>query len=402
MLPSYFSFLRSEARWLAFGSILCFTSSLGQTFFVSLFSQEIRDEIGLGHAAFAGYYSIGTILGALVLFWIGRAVDSQKLHLTTGATLLGLGLAGITLAMTHSAAMLILAFFMLRLCGQGMASHIAITCMARWYARNRGKAISIASLGQPLGEALLPPMVVLLLGFMSWRDAWWLFTAILAVVLVPLLLGLVWKGERIPKTAFEDQDEDDTRSWRRNEVLRDPRFWLMLPAVTGPAWIFTGVFFHQVSIVGAKGWEFADFAMAYLAFATSKVITGLYVGILIDRLSARLLAPWAMPLMSLALAVLVCIDQAFGAWVFMVFVGVHMGLHQTTMGALWPELYGRRHLGSIKAMSMAIGVLVSALGPPIFGVVLDRGFGVDMILWFCVAYGLVAAAMMFVAARKSD
>ena len=45
------------------------------------------------------------------------------------------------------------------------------------------------------------------------------FTAILAVVLVPLLLGLVWKGERIPKSAFEDQDEDQTRSWQRNEVF---------------------------------------------------------------------------------------------------------------------------------------------------------------------------------------
>ena len=116
-----------------FGLLLSFTSSLGQTFFVSLFSQEIRGEIGLGHAAFASYYSIGTILGALVLFWIGRAVDTQKLHLTTGATLLGLALAGITLAMTQSAVILVLAFFMLRLCGQGMASHIAITCMARWF-----------------------------------------------------------------------------------------------------------------------------------------------------------------------------------------------------------------------------------------------------------------------------
>ena len=140
--------------------------------------------------------------------------------------------------------------------------------------------------------------------------------------------------------------------------------------------------------------------MAYLAYAASKVMTALGVGILIDRLTARQLAHWAMPLMSLALAVLTCVDQAIGAWIFMVIVGVHMGLHQTTISALWPELYGRRYLGSIKAMSMAIGVFVSALGPPIFGIVLDRGFGVDLILWFCVAYGLVAAVMMFIAARK--
>ena len=86
-MRAYFAFLASEARWLLFGLLLTFTSSLGQTFFISLFSQEIRGELGLGHAEFANYYAFGTIFGSVVLFWTGRLVDQVPLHLMAGFTL---------------------------------------------------------------------------------------------------------------------------------------------------------------------------------------------------------------------------------------------------------------------------------------------------------------------------
>ncbi len=46
-MRSYFSFLRENARWLVGGFLLCFFSSFGQTFFISLSGGEIRAEYGL-------------------------------------------------------------------------------------------------------------------------------------------------------------------------------------------------------------------------------------------------------------------------------------------------------------------------------------------------------------------
>ena len=393
-MRTYFAFLRVEARWLAFGLLLCFISSLGQTFFVSLFAAEIRSELDLGHAAFATYYSIGTIASGLIVFWAGRSVDHLSLHLVTGATLLGLCVAGAALASAPGPVLLTLAFFLLRLCGQGMSTHIAMTCMARWFARNRGKAISIAGLGQPLGEAVLPPLVIATLAIAGWRESWWLFTSVVAVVLVPLTLALVWKGERTPRSVDDTPAPDQRRSWTRPEVLRDKRFWLTMPAIVGPAWIFTGVFFHQVAIVTGKGWDFGTFATTYVAYALIKVATALVAGVLIDRWSAATLAPWTMPVLSLSLVVLALADHPLAAWVFMILMGIHMGLHMATSSALWPELYGRRHLGAIKALVMSLGVLASALGPPLFGWVLDTGSGPAGLLLACAAYGLIAAFLM--------
>ena len=68
---STFDFMRVEWRFLLFGMAMAFCSSLGQTFFISLFSAEIRGELGLSHGAFGTYYAIGTTASAVSLLWLG-------------------------------------------------------------------------------------------------------------------------------------------------------------------------------------------------------------------------------------------------------------------------------------------------------------------------------------------
>ena len=47
-----FTFLRANANLIGFGFALCFVSSVGQTYFISLFGGEIRGEFGLSHGEF--------------------------------------------------------------------------------------------------------------------------------------------------------------------------------------------------------------------------------------------------------------------------------------------------------------------------------------------------------------
>lgn len=398
-MRDYLAFVRTEARWLLFGLLLAFLSSLGQTFFVSLFSAEIRGELGLNHTELSTYYALGTIAGAIALFWLGWWIDWLPLHLYAGFTLAGLAAAGLVMATVPSPMWLLPAFFLLRLFGQGLSFHISATSMARWFARNRGKAIGIAGLGMPIGEALLPPLVVILLAWMSWREVWWLLTMFLVLIPIPLAVALVWHGERQPRSSLETEVVDDPDPFDRRRVMRDRRFWLLMPAVMGPPWIFTGIFFHQVAIVEHKGWEFSDFAAAFAIYALSKVVVGLATGSLVDRFTASRVAPWSMPIMGVALALLVVAEASWLAWPYMLLIGIHVGVHMTAVSALWPELYGRRFIGSIKAMIMAIGVFVSALGPPLFGIVLDRGWGIESLLWVCVAYTIASSVLMSRALR---
>ena len=73
-------FMRVEWRFLLFGMAMAFCSSFGQTFFISLFSAEIRGELGLSHGAFGTYYAIGTTASAISLLWLGKLADTMRVE----------------------------------------------------------------------------------------------------------------------------------------------------------------------------------------------------------------------------------------------------------------------------------------------------------------------------------
>ena len=73
-LPS-FAFLRDNAPWLASGALLTFSSSYGQTYFISIFAGEIRGEFGLSHSAWGAIYGAGTLASAAMMVWAGALTD---------------------------------------------------------------------------------------------------------------------------------------------------------------------------------------------------------------------------------------------------------------------------------------------------------------------------------------
>ena len=63
---------------LSLGVFLIFISSFGQTFFISLFSGEIRNEFNLSHGMFGIFYSAATLISAIVFFWLGKLTDQFR------------------------------------------------------------------------------------------------------------------------------------------------------------------------------------------------------------------------------------------------------------------------------------------------------------------------------------
>src|SRR5690606_6899321 len=79
----------------------------------------------------------------------------------------------------------------LRLTGQGLMGHISQTVMAREFAASRGKALGVAGLGYPLGEAVLPLVCTLALQFLPWTAVWQIVSAGAIILILPLALGLL-------------------------------------------------------------------------------------------------------------------------------------------------------------------------------------------------------------------
>jgi hypothetical protein len=58
---------RIRWRLLAFGFVLAFFSSFGQTSFIAVFGPVLRQEFGLSNGALGGMYSAATLASGLLL-----------------------------------------------------------------------------------------------------------------------------------------------------------------------------------------------------------------------------------------------------------------------------------------------------------------------------------------------
>jgi len=201
-LQDYLRFLVDHRRFLAFGLAAAFFSSFGQTFFVGQFNDAIRATFELSSTAFGGIYSTATLMSALVLVRLGRLIDDSDLRRYTIAVVVGSAAAAAFIGLAWAAWALLPAIFLLRLTGQGLLSHISATTMARYFDATRGKAMSIAGLGYPLGEALLPPMAVFAVGAFGWRVTWFAIAATVLVVALPTMTWLL-RGHEDRHTAHE-------------------------------------------------------------------------------------------------------------------------------------------------------------------------------------------------------
>lgn len=187
-------FVRDNARWLAAGFLLTFTSAFGQTWFISQFADFIKDRHGLTDGSWGGLYTVATLSAAALMFWRGSLADTVPLSRLAPAVTLMFAVAAVALAWAPSVAVLVVALFLLRFCGQGMFSHMAMTAMGRWFEARRGQAVSLTNLGHPAGEIFVPLLVVMLIGGIGWRSTWLVVAGVLCLIVIPLLVLLLTEG----------------------------------------------------------------------------------------------------------------------------------------------------------------------------------------------------------------
>lgn len=388
------AFLHENAAFLLVGILLTFTSSFGQTFFISIFAGEIMETFDLSDGDWGLIYSVGTTASAIVMVWSGVLTDRLRVRVLGAAVLIGLACACLFMAFNPWAALLPVAIFLLRFTGQGMTSHIAVVAMARWFVATRGRALAIAGAGFAVGEALLPILFVWAMSFTDWHNLW-LVAAGFVLLILPLMQRLL-RQERTPQSLSESDVTTGMggRHWTRGQMLRHPLFWCVLPSILGPSAFVTALFFQQVHLAEVKGWSHVSFVALFPLYTVVSTLSMALAGWALDRFgTARLMPFYQLPIAACFL-VMAGADSLWLAALAFVLMGMTTGANSTLPSAFWAEFYGTRHIGGIKSIAMAAMVLGSAIGPAISGVLIDRGimFPDQMIgiaIWFVAASGLI-------------
>jgi MFS family permease len=383
-------------KLLLFGLLATMFSAFGQTFFIGLFSGLWRDEFGLSNAQISMIYSSATLVSGMLIIQLGRWLDHIPLPRYTAVVVLAFAAGCALIALAPRAWVLLPGILLLRLCGQGLMGHIAMTTIARYFSSGRGRALSIAQLGFPIAEASFPLLIVVALASMNWRWIWWL-AVLMLLLLLPLLLYLC---AQVPAPETEQAHGQNDAS--RRHVLSDYRFYMILPVILTAPFIITGLFFHQAAVAAAMHWPLALLATAFVVFALSQVASGLFTGWLIDRFTARKLMRFYLFPMAAGCGLLWLADKPWLAFVYMGMLGLSAGANSTISGALWAEMYGTRHIGAIRAMQHALMVVSTAVSPLLLGLLLDVGMGMRELTAIMGLYALLVAPVLGGAAMRAS
>ena len=400
--------VRSEWSFFLYGGLMSFWSLLGQTFFISLFSNEIRADLNLSHGNFGGYYAIATLASAATLIWLGKLADLMSVKRLSLLTLGAICLSVLHFSFVASTMSLIFGIYLLRLFGQGMMFHVFSTAIARRYIMARGRALAVTGIGINIAESIGPALIISLLGFYDWRQIWFgigIFAFITFAPLIPSLTkrtplqdGLGWQkpDQDVPKS-IDDEMTTSLGGMRRTEAIREPVFWwTIIWIIAVPSFTITGLLFHQLYLAEAKGVSLIVWSAHYAFYAVAAVIGAFLSGILVDRFTAHQLAGVAQLPVALAALCLWLAPQSAALIGFFSLFGLASGMLSNTTSALLAERYGTRYLGEIKAMAQPIMVIGSALSPVVMGVMIDAGARLGVLLGLVVIATLVVAAACFV------
>lgn len=369
------------------------STSFGQTFFISLFLLHFEEAFRIGKSEFGLVYGAATLLSALLLPVAGARLDEADLRRYTAATLTGLALSAVMLALAVNVWMLAAGLLGLRLLGQGILGHISQTVMAREFGINRGKALGVAGIGYPLGEALLPIACAVTLHFVAWRGLWLLVGLISIAVLLPAALRLlpkatatVGKGEKVEAGAEV--------GWQRRDLWRDRRMYFVLPSVLVLPFVLTGLFLYQAALAQSKGWAIEWIAAAFSVFAVVRALTSLAIGPVIDRYSATRLLPLYMLPLGAGLVAVIVGSTPLTAFAYMVLAGISAGSSGSVASAVWAELYGAANVGRARSLAASFAVFATAASRVLMGWMFSAGVRIEQMLagaaWMILAAGVVS------------
>ena len=390
-------FKNLSLKVILFGFIFTFFSSFGQSFFLGLFNSSIRNELSITHGQFGSIYASATLLSSFLLIWVGKKIDDINISKFALFVIILLSFSSFFFSKISSITFLFIAIFLMRFAGQGMMSHTATTTISRYFTKSRGKALSTGWFGLSTAEFILPVLIVYLLAIYDWKNIW-LIISIIVIIFLPAASYFLVRNLNFDSRETGDNKNstfNKIKDWKRIEVIKDYRFYIICANMLAMPWIATGTFVYQSFILESKNWGPFIIAQSFMAYSILSVITLFLSGFLIDKFTSRkLLVFMNIPLL-ISVIVIIYFNHPITSFIFLGLIGISNGFANVLGSSTWAEIYGVKYIGSIKALTTALMVFATAFGTALFGILIDNGFSIEQIALISAIYISISLISLF-------
>jgi len=396
--PNRFSFIKPEKSPFFYGYVVLIVGTLGifcsipgQTIGVSLFTDPVKDALGLTRNQFSNAYMIGTIISSLAIgragIWFDRygaryvaffaaLTLAISLLLCSWSVHMSLFVQEVFSMSTWVVPFLImtLLFFLIRFSGQGVLTMASRNMVMIWFDKNRGKVNAFSSVAISFGFSSSPLWINYIIESYQWQNAWQLLG--LGLLVFSFLVLQLYKNEPEEHGLLPDGMEkvDDTstettmviKQFTLKEAKGTRAFWMYGLILAFNSFFITGLTFHVVSIFASEGYPKSDAISIFLPGSIVAVIVSTIFNYLSDYLSLKLYLYAMMAGGVVASLGFLLLPTSYGIPMLIAGFGILGGFFAVLNAIVWPRFYGRDHLGAISSKIMGMLILASALAPSIF------------------------------------
>ena len=393
------------------GTIGIYCSIPGQTIGVSVFTDPVKDALGLSRNQFSNAYMIGTIVSSLVIGRAGVWFDTYGARYVAFFAAITLGvslflcswsaimssyikdLLSVDTWMVPFVLMTVL-FFMLRFAGQGVLTMASRNVIMIWFDKNRGKVNSFSSVALSFGFSSSPLWVNSLIEGYGWESTWQFLAIGLLLFSIfiytfykisPETHGLLPDGAKSPSTEDEKQ-KVVTKQFTLTEAKKERAFWMYGLTLAFNSFFITGLTFHVVSIFAHEGFAKEDAISIFLPGSVVAFTVSTIFNFLSDYLPLKLYLYLMLLGGFLASLGFLLLSTAAGVPMLIAGFGILGGFFAVLNAVAWPRFFGRAHLGSITGKIMSFLILASALAPSIFSLCLSTFGSYEMVGYLGLAF----------------
>jgi MFS family permease len=333
----------------------------GRTQGLGLITEPLLADLSLDRVSYAGLNFWATIIGALGAIGVGRLIDrfGARVVLTVIAFLLGAVVC--VMSFVTSVASLAVALLLTRAIGQSALSVVSIAMVGQWFS-GRGKlnaAMAIYSVALSIGFMIAFPVVGALIQQWGWRFAW----MSIGIALIGGLAPIAWLVVRRPDPVNSEGDGGEASGHAWTEAIGTPAFWVFAIGTALYGLVASGIGLFNESILAERGFGPAIYYQSLVVTAMTALAGNFLGGWLATQVSLTRLMAVSLFVLAGGLIALPHVSSLGAVMAWATTMGLGGGLVMVLFFSVWPEAFGRRHLGQIQGAAQALTVVASAVGP---------------------------------------
>jgi len=415
---------------LAAGTIGILMSIPGQTMGVSVFTENLLEDLQINRNNLSLAYLVGTLASGLLITRAGKLYDRHGARVMAfiSGVMLGVMLLYLTRVDRFVNALhdwdwispalatfilLAIGFWGIRFFGQGLLTMVSRNMVMKWFNKRRGMANAVLGIFTALGFSIAPKLLSQFIEAFQWRGTWVILALIVGVVFAVFVIviyrdnpedcGCEADGKlRIRKKSKRPPSLPD-RDYSLSEARKTLAFWAFTLALTISSLYISGLTFHVVSVFESSGLTKEMGLGIFIPTSLIAVVVQFGCGYASDYIRLKYLLIFFMAgMLASAYGLSLLGGPHIAYWLIISGNGIIWGLWSVLIGVTWPRFYGLKNLGAISGFSMSWTVIGSALGPYLFSLSFDASGNYGLVAWLCVGISLILFLLAFKADNPSE